>query len=357
MDDRHVSIEILYDGVPLAWASDLLESLSYTDNASGKSDDITLTFCSRATDFLSTTGGFRVEREHDLDVTYYLHNWKKSGDKLRYHCGNFTLDTVRFTGSPRQCVIKGVSVPVAESFTTENFSKTWGSITLRQIAWEMVQKYGMTDLFYWGPDPVISKVTQDKKSDSTFLSEMCDKQGMFLKVYKKALVVFDKATYEARGITAHFWEKDFDGQYEWEESLVGTYTGATISYTVPTKKKTTKGKQQIRAKQQTKETTKQQVINVTVGTPRRMLYINQKADSEAEAQRIAKAKVNVENEKACTVSFAAMEDPEVVASCNIELHDMGIMSGKYFVTKVTHNISGSNGSKMKVSGYRVFERL
>lgn len=338
---RYASFEVLYDGVPLTWVPGLLESVSYTDNASGKSDDITLTFCSRATDFLSKGGGFRFEKEHDLDVTYYLHNWKKQGDKLRYHCGNFTLDTVRFTGAPRQCVVRGVSIPAAESFTTENISKTWENMTLKQIAWEMVQKYGMKDLFYWGEEPVIGKISQDNKPDSTFLSEICDKQGMFLKIYKKALVIFDKSVYESKGISAFFTETDFDGLYEWEESLVGTYTGATISYTVPKKKK--KGKQQ--------------VIEVTIGSTGRVMHINQKAESEAEAARIAKAKINEENEKACTISFTAMEDPEVLASCNIEWKDMGIMSGKYFVNKVTHNISGSSGSKMKVSGYRVFNRL
>lgn len=341
MDDRHVSFEILYDGVPLTWAPSLLESVSYTDNASGKSDDITLTFSEAATNFLRAENGFRFEREHDLDVTYYLHNWKKTGDKWKYHCGNFTLDTVRFTGSPRQCVIKGVSIPAAESFTTEQVSKNWGSVTLRQIAWEMAQKYGMTNLYYWGAEPVMEKVTQDCKPDSTFLSEMCDKQGMFLKIYKKALVIFDKSVYEAKGVSAIFRERDMDGSYEWAESLVGTYTGATISYTVPQKQKKSK----------------QQVINVTVGDPKRLLRINQKADSEAEAQRIAGAKVNEENEKACTISFTAMENPEVLASCNIEWQDMGIMNGKYFVNKVTHNISGSGGSKMKVSGYRIFNRL
>lgn len=341
MNDRHVTFEILYDSIPLEWAPGLLESISYTDNASGKSDDITLTFCSRATDFLSKSGGFRFEKEHDLDVTYYLHNWKQEGDLLRYHCGNFTLDTVRFTGTPRQCVVKGISIPAAESFTTQNVSKTWGNITLRQIAEQMVQKYAMTNLHYWGAEPVIEKVTQDNKPDSTFLAEMCEKQGMYLKVYKKALVIFDKAIYEVRGTSLKFRESDFDGQYEWEESLVGTYTGAIVSYTVPQKKKNSK----------------QQVITVGVGTDQRLLTISQKADSEAEALRIAKAKVNEENEKACTISFTAMEDPEIVATCNIEWEDMGILSGKYFVEKVTHNISGSSGSKMRVSGYRIFNRL
>ena len=281
------------------------------------------------------------EKEHELDVTYYLHNWKKDGDRLRYHCGAFTVDDIRFTGTPRVCTIKGVSIPAAESFQTVPSSKSWGSVTLKQIAQEMIVKYGMTNLHYWGAEPVIENVEQDNKTDSAFLNEICEKQGMFLKVYKKALVIFDKTIYEPRGVTASYRESDFDGNYDWESTLVGTYTGATIAYTVPKEK----GQKE------------QQVIRATVGEGPRMLYINQKAESEADAQRIAKAKVNSENEKAVKISFSAMEDPNIVATCNVAWEDMGVMNGKYFVEKVTHNISGSSGSKMKVSGYKIFNRL
>lgn len=334
---RYVTFEILYDGVPQPELADLLESISYTDNASGRSDEISLTFCSRSTDYL--IGHLLFEKEHELDVTYFLHNWKRDGDLHRYHCGAFTVDTISFSGSPRVCTVKGISIPAAEAFQTVPASKNWGSVTIRQIAEEMMEKYGMATLHYWGAEPVIERVEQDNQTDSAFLAAMCEKQGLFLKIYKKALVIFDKTIYEANGPSASFSEADFDGNYSWESSLVGTYTGATITYTVPQKK------------------AEQQVIQITVGAGPRMLQINEKADNEAEAERIAKARVNTENEKAVRISFAAMEDPNVLASCNIEWKGMGVMDGKYFVEKVTHNISGSGGSKMKVSGYRIFNRL
>lgn len=338
---RRVSCQVLYDGKEVG-LSDKLENLSYTDNSSGVSDEINLTFSGRDADWLNND--FIPEKEHDLDVTIWLHNWIKDGDLLKYHCGNFTLDDLTYSGSPRQCVIKGVSVPAAGAFQVDPISKTWKRVTLKQIAIEMMNKYGMTDLYYWGPEPVIETAEQSSQTDSAFLYDICEKQGMFLKIYKKALVIFDKALYESRDISLRYTESDFDGNWEWNSTLNGTYTGATISYNGPKPKKRKKG-------------VKQQVINVTVGQGPRLLHINQKADNEGEAQRLAKAKINSENEKAVTINFAAMGNPNMVATCNFEVYGMGRCDGKYFADKVTHQVSGSSGYTMNVSGYRIFGRL
>ncbi len=343
MDEaRYVEFEVLYDGKEVG-LSGRLQNMSYTDNSSGMSDEISLTFCDRDASWLRND--FIPEKEHDLDVTFWLHNWFRSGDLLKYHCGNFTLDDITYSGAPRQCAIKGVSVPASSSFQTDPVSKTWKRVTLKQIAQEMKEKYEMKDLFYWGAEPVIETVEQSNQTDSAFLYDICEKQGMFLKIYKKALVIFDKSVYESRGITARFTENDFDGNWSWNSTLNGTYTGATISYVVP------------RPKKGYKKGDKQQIIDITVGAGPRLLHINEKAENEAEAQRIAKAKVNAANEKAVTVSFGAMGNPNIVATCNIEIYGMGRCNGKYFVDKVTHKVSGSGGYSMGASGYRIFNRM
>lgn len=339
---RYVDCEILYDGQEVG-LSYLLESLDYTDNASGKSDEISLSFCGRDADWLRDK--FVPQKGSDLDVSFYLNNWRKQGDRLKYHCGNFTLDDITYSGTPKMCVLKGVSIPANEGFQTVPQSKTWQNVTLKQIALEMMGKYGMKDLYYWGAEPVMETVEQSSQPDSTFLYEICEKQGMFLKIYKKSLVIFDKAVYEPRGITATFTESDFDGKWEWNSTLNGTYTGANISYVIP------------RPKEGYKKGDKQQVIDITVGEGPRLLQINEKADSEGEAQRIARARVNSENEKAVTISFSAIGNPDVVATCNIEIIGMGRCNGKYFVEKVKQRINGSGGYTMGVSGYRIFDRL
>lgn len=339
---RFVEYEVLYDGKEVGLSSRLV-SLDYTDNSSGVSDEIVLTFAGDDIDWLLYD--FTPEKEHDLDVTFWLYNWVIPGDRHRYHCGNFILDDITYSGSPRQCIIRGVSVPASSSFQVDPVSKTWKQVTLRQIAEEMKEKYEMTDLFYWGGEPVIETVEQSCQTDSEFLYDICEKQGMFLKIYKKALVIFDKAVYEPRGITASFTEGDFDGSWNWNSTLNGTYTGAAISYTIP------------RPKKGYKKGDKAQVIDIVVGEGPRMLHINEKAESEEEALRIAKSRINAENEKAVTISFNAMGDPNVVATCNIEIYGMGRCNGKYFVDKVRQHVTGNSGYTMSVSGYRIFDRM
>jgi len=331
---RSVSYKILYDGAEVG-LSESCESISYTDNSSGVSDEITLNLEDRATGWAMNS--FIPEKEHDLDVTLYFNDWNREGETLEYHCGNFTLDDITYSGgsSGHKCVIKGVSVPASQSFQTCRASKLWKKATVKQIAEEFKQKYGMADLYYWAAEPVIEKVEQDEQTDSEFLYDLCSSQGLFLKIYKKALVIFDKVQYEGRGVTAKFKESDLE-DWTWNSTLNGTYTGAKISYTHPKKKET---------------------ITVLVGQEPRILTINEKADNEAEALRTAAAKVNEENEKAVTLEFTTLGNPDIVATCNIEITDMGRISGKYFVDKVSHSLSGSSGHSMTVSGYQIFERL
>lgn len=338
---RKVTCKVLYDGAEVGLSA-RCESISYTDNDSGTADEINLSLMDRDMSWAMT--GFIPEKEHDLDVTLYFENWSGSG-KAEYHCGNFTIDDITYSGgsSGHKCTIKGISLPANQSFQTGKVSKTWEKVTVKQIAEEIKGKYGMTDLYFWAGEPIIEKVDQEEQSDSEFLTELCKNQGLCIKIYKKALVIFDKNVYEARGITATFTENDLE-EWTWNSTLVGTYTGAKISYTHIDKTVTDEKK-------------KTQVISVMVGEEPRILVLNEKAENQEEAERIAKAKVNEENEKAVSLEFTALGNPNIVASCNIEIKDMGRIDGKYYVTKVSHDLSGSSGHKMSVSAYRIFPRL
>ena len=332
---RRTICEVLYNGKEVGLSS-RLKSLNYTDNACGVSDEITLTFEERDAAWIRDT--LKPEKGADLDVTVWFIDWKQAGDRLRYHCGNFTLDDLTYSAPPRQCVLKGVSIPAGDGFKCEKVSKIWGNVTLKQIAEEIWKKYGMKDLYYWGAEPVIDDVEQNGESDSAFLNRMCEKQGLSLKVYKLALVIFDKRWYEngseTGNIMATFRESDFEDGYTWNTTLDGTYTGAVLSYTDGKKKET---------------------VTVTVGEGPRLLRIDEKVDGESEALLLAKARVNAENEKMTTINFTALGDPNIVATCNIAIEGMGDMDGRYAVSKVTHSISGKH--TMRVYAYKIFDRL
>ncbi|MDO5391036.1 MAG: hypothetical protein Q4F24_08135 [Eubacteriales bacterium] len=329
---RRCGVQVVYEGSGTNLQQNL-HSVSYLDNASGKSDEITLCLNDRDGDWM---GGTAFEKERDLDVTAYMWNWGASKSIEKYHCGNFTVDDITYQGGNNRITVKGVSTPAASSFQTDPVSKTWKQITLKQIAEEMMSKYGMINLYFWGDDPIIESAEQDSQTDSAFLYDICKKQGKALKIYKKGFVIFDEALYESRGITARFTKGDFiGGDYEWNTTLNGTYTGGVISYKPPKQK---------------------EAITVTIGEGPRFLHIRETVESEGEAIRTIRERVNAENKKAVTIRFKIIANKDLVASCNIEIYGLGRIDGKYYVDSVLNSI-GPGGYTMDVTAHLILQRL
>lgn len=333
---RRVRAKVLYDHEEIG-LSDRLTALSYTDNAEGKSDEVTLTFEDRDARWLMERDKL-PEKGHDLDVTLRFEDWNYSGNLQKYHVGRFTIDDISFSGPVYVCTVKGVSIPADEGFNSVPQTQTWSNVTLKQLAYEFMEKYGMTELYWYGDEPVLEAVEQSNQTDSTFLYDLCKKQGMFLKVYKTGLVIFDKKIYEPRPAKETFRMSDVE-KWDWNATLNGTYTGANLKYT------SSGGKNK-----------DPKTIDVTVGAGPRLMYINQHVSDEAEAERIAKAKVNEANEKAVTIRLTTMPKVILYATDNFQFEDGGICSGKYFTSSVTHSLSGGKYS-MQVTGYKVFDRL
>ena len=341
---RRVVPEILYDGQNVG-LSEKLTSLSYTDNDQGRVDEVSLVFEDASALWMMRE--WIPERGHDIDVSMWFMDWSKPGDNQKYHCGNFTIDDLTYTGPPWTCTIKGVAILAESDMQTELKSKTWENVTLKQIVLEKMDVYGMPheNLYWYGAETPIEKVEQSNESDSAFLKKLCEKQGMYLKIYKKGMVVFDKHIYEPRPAKAGFGIADIEqGSLSWNNTLNGTYTGAVLTYTNPDKKKNADKKQMLTV----------QVGNCGEGS--RILRMNQHVEDEAEAQRIAIAKLNQENEKSCTVTFRAMANVNMYATDNFLLSGLGRLDGKYYCTSITHTLSRS-GHVMTVSGYKVWGRL
>lgn len=368
---------IFYDGKEVGLTA-RAESIEYTDNDQGKSDEITLTFSGSAANWLRMNTV--IEKEHNLEVALTFAQWDSAETFSNYHAGNFTVDDITFSGPPSVCVIKGISVPASSDFSSTKKSKTWNNVTLKQIAQEKMAEYGMANLYYWGAEPVIEVVEQADQTDSEFLYDLCKHEGMFLKIYKTGLVIFDKKIYEARGCKTTFTPKDMES-YSWNSTLVGTYTGATVQYTNTdaTKNTAKKTKEETAAAKADKAAdaaitardpnsynvgkvdaaAEKKMISVVVGTGPRIMQINEHCENEAEAMRKAAAKVNEENEKAVTIEFTTIGncDARLNATNNFMISGMGRLNGKYFCTSVTHSASASSGHKMTVRGYKIFNRL
>ena len=372
---RRVVPLIFYDGKEVG-LTQRVEQIEYTDNDQGKADEIILTFAGSAADWMRMSD---LEKEHNLEVALTFAGWNSPTGWDNYHCGNFTVDDIQFGSPPSVCTVRGISLPASTEFQTTKKSKVWHNVTLKQIAQEKMALYGMTKLYYWGEEPVIEVVEQANQTDSEFLYDLCRHEGMFIKMYKVGFVIFDKKIYEAGGVKTTFRPKDIES-YTWDSTLVGTYTGAVISYTNPDAKKNTAkaSKAESQAKKAQTEANKAiqardpnsynvgkvdptaegKMICVGVGTGPRVLQINEHCENEAEARRKAIARINEENEKAVTIQFTTICncDAYLNATNRFNIAGMGRMNGKYYCTSVTHSITGS-GHKMTVTGYKIFNRF
>lgn len=333
---RRVTAEILYDGNEIG-LSGAYCSMSYTDNAEGRSDEVLLSFEDSAKDMLYGKKMI-LEKGHDIDITLTFRDWEYPGDHKRYHVGKFTVDDISFSGAALTCEVRGISIPADEGFNNICHSQTWSNITLQQLCREFMGRYGMDRIYWYGDDPKIDTLEQSNETDSSFLMKTCALYGMYLKVYKVGLVVFDKKVYEPRPAKAGFGIKDIE-QWKWNTTLAGTYTGCNVKYTSP-------GSNKKEAK----------VIDVTVGTAPRILYINRNVKDEAEAEKIAREAVNAANEKAVTFSGTVMPNERMYATDNFLISGLGRADGKYFATSVTHSINEGKYS-CQLTGYRIFDRL
>ena len=339
---RHANPKVLYDSKDTQFLYHNVESLSYTDHAEGSSDEIDVTFTDQKKNWFY---GFWPEKGHELDVYIDYYNWVRPETLGIFHCGNFIIDDITISEPGRQMSMKGVSQPAGSAWKETKVSKTWKKVTVKRIAEDLMQKYGMTNLYFYGDETVIEELEQDGETDAAFLESVCEKYGYCLKIYKVGFVIFKKSIYEDRGVI-----RTFHGASEWKDytfntTLSGTYTGARISYTNPKKAK----------KQADKDVPSE--IEVLVGTEERVLVLSEKCDTEAEAIETAKSKVNKENEKAETLRFSMMFDPDFVASSNFAVEGVHAkIDGKYFITDVTTQLS-SSGLSMSVNAHKIQERI
>ena len=214
-------------------------------------------------------------------------------------------------------------------------SKLWKDVSVKQIASEITSASSLSLVYDSDVEDKIKELEQSNQTDSSFLKSLCDKYGLSLKVYDNKAVIYDVARYEDKDSVAGI-KPDQCTQWTYNNSILGTYTGAVFSYTNSKDNKT---------------------ISVTVGKSDRLLYINESADDEADAMKKAIAKVNKSNRDLITMSLELVEPMLITATNCVDLFGFGgEIDGKYFITSINHNIAGS-GYSQSLSLRKVVSRI
>lgn len=311
----------------------LISSFAYEDIASGESDTVEIELDNSDMRFLTSWSPHKGDK---IKADIQVRNWSTKGGNYSICCGKFCIDQVQFEGPELNCTIGATAIPENNAFHCTTRTKTWKSITIKEIARQMAARYHM-NFKYDAENIRIKELEQNEETDSSFLSSLAENNGLGIKIFFGSIIIFNKEKYEKKKIVATLHKNDLLS-WSYQDSLIGYYTGATIKYT-----------------QKIKDA-KDKTHKVKVGGGKRLYKCNNNVDSEAEAKRIACAEVNKENEKCCMLSCTIMAK-RLYAGCTVKLEEMGAVNGKYFIDKVVHNISANGVYTQQIEMHRIRNRI
>lgn len=316
---------------------DYLESVTYTDIASGSSDALSISLCNINDKWINA---WYPKKGNTVGGKLIFKRWTKDDKDKKLQCGTFTLDDIKVNFGPDTMELSCLSAPANESFKVRDRAKTWEKVTIKQIAAEICARYNLT-LSYSGVNIMIDKKEQSG-NDSAFLSQLCEAYGLGMKIYRRKIVIYDIVAIEKKKAVATLNLKHFEEGLSFTDGIYGTYTGARISY---------------------KAADSDEEISVYVGNKAekakgsRVLNINETCGSEADARRKAAAKVNKSNMSATTFLGNIYPNPKICAGVTIRLgKDFGKLAGKYFVDKVAWKV-GNSSTTQSIEAHKVKKKV
>ncbi|MBR1658158.1 MAG: hypothetical protein IJ697_06805 [Synergistaceae bacterium] len=325
---RYAEVSVIYEGVNISRdIAPYLVSFTYTDNASDKADDISLTLEDRARLWC---GDWFPSKGDKIRASIIVHNWEDEAKTESLPCGLFEVDQIECSGPPNQVTIKAVSTLVSKPMRQEKHTKAWENVTLSSIAGDFANKSGLSLFWDSSEDPQFERREQVEISDLEFLSGLCRDYGIAVKVTDTQLCCYDEEKYEEHTSVAElsYGDKKLI-RWSFSSKSAGTYKSAKISYHDPVKD----------------ETFTAEEAGDAEGTGR-VLVINQKADNEADARRIAQKKLRSANKKEITGNITLMGDLRFVGGSNITIDGFGAFDGKYTIEKASHSVGDSYTTKL-----------
>lgn len=326
---RRTALQLIYEGHE-ATGIGVIESFRYSDEASESSDEISFILDNIDNRWQN---GWAPKLNDKLKAT--IIQYGDVDPERRFDCGSFIVDDFGISATPLTCEINALSTPVNEGFKSQLKSKIWKEVTVKQIASEIAAAAGLSLVFDAEDTPAIKEKEQSSSTDVSFLSGICSEYGLQMKVYANKVVIYDDAVYEAKPPVGKITPWDLVS-WNYKTSIVGTYTGANLSYTDPKENKT---------------------ISVSVGTPERLLYLNESVTDPADAEKKALAKVNSANRGLVTMNLEMLNPVFYAATSVVALEDFGqIIDGNFFITKVEHNIT-SQGYVVNLELRKIIKRI
>lgn len=338
MQARKAKAIVKFEGKDITTSlEDYLSSISYTDNEEEAADDLQLALEDREgnwiNNWLEQTGGKGLRVEAKIIQ-------EEDGQKKGLYCGKFQIDNITSSGPPDKVTIKAVSIPSDVKLSSEKKSKAWEKIKLSEIGNEIAKKNKLGYLFDSSTNPKYERREQSKKTDIEFLRELCKDAGVNLKITGNKLVLFDAAKYEKQKpvgtIIKGRWEVF---SYRFATNMKDTgYSSCEVTYTDSKTKKTIKGKFE----------------NPKKSRAQKVLKVNTKVSSVAEANELARKQLREKNKNETQANMEVLGNVYFVAGAIVKIQGWGLYDGTYIIQSASHSVS-SSGYKTSLSIRKILE--
>ena len=318
---RNTIINIIYQGADITTdIAPYLLSFSFGDNSGGKADDLSITLQDAAgiwlTDWMPAKG----------DTISASIIATEGSNTLSLPCGSFSIDQIDYSSPPSTFSIKAVSASVKKKPVQQKKSSIWENVLLPQVITDIAAKNSLAPELYSVPPKFIEHLDQIEQSDLEFLQKLCADYGLAVKVQESKLVVYDIAEYEAKAPALNIAQGDERLlSVRFTSKTAQVYRKARVRYHDPVKD----------------ELYDAEFEDEDEEGSERELEINERVESQAEAERVAEQRLTTANRKEITGSVTLKGDVNLAAGLTVSLSGFGMFSGKHFINKCTHKVDSS----------------
>lgn len=319
MKVRIPKFKLIYEGKDItADMSRFVDDLTYTDNESGESDEITIGL-------------------HDIDDLWKGPWFPLKGDKVKLElgynsdmidCGTFTVDEIEFSGPPDRVVISALSAGVKSPLRTKN-NKAYEKQTLKQIAEEIAKKYGFQLVAGDGNQKSleikVERVTQNRETDLSFLKRIGLDNGILFSVRDTNIVFTSVYSLEEKKSITSFDKTDLIS-FNFKDKATKVYKSCVVKYLDPKTGKV------VKAETKADDTSSEDVLEVRT-----------RVENLQQAENKSKAYLHDANSKQQEGNITIEGNTDVMAGVNVDIYGIGGLSGKFKVKRSTHTFNRGGG--------------
>ena len=339
MGTRRVEVVIYVNGKNIMdEISDYVKSVSYSDALSDEADTAEITL--HDVNHIWRESWF-PQRGDTASIELIRRDW--NGDDVdSISLGTFEIDECTNTYSSsggNEAKVKLNSIPNSSGLRSINESRSWEQVKLSKIAADIAADAGMTLFYDTKEDPEIARAEQSEKSNLAFLQKLCHDNGLALKASDGKLIIFDEQKFEEQTpIITLTYGTDAIKSFSARATISKIYRRCTVNY---------------------KHGKKSEEISGEFSDPSKekgmTLKVNQKVDTQAEAEKLAKKKLREKNKDEIKISLSLVGRFVYLSGNVIELAEHGFYNGRYIIEKSTHNISNSGGYEVNVEMRKCLE--